>query len=249
MNEKKVLYIHDEDLHNTNSAEVIVPILVEKLNPHSVLDVGCGIGTWLKVFKDHGVNLLKGIDGDYLDRNLLKKYIEEKDFIEMDISRPFNLGVTFDLILSLEVAEHLPEIAAEDFVSSLILHGNNILFSAAIPNQGGQNHLNEQWPTYWAEKFKIRGYEAYDIIRPHIWTDKRIDIFYRQNILLFSKSLLPFPKAILLDVVLPEYWNICVEKERLTRKRKERLQSGKAGIIFYMKLLFKSLSYFGRKIK
>jgi 2-polyprenyl-3-methyl-5-hydroxy-6-metoxy-1,4-benzoquinol methylase len=63
--------------------------------------------------------------------------------------QPLDLEKEFDLVVSLEVAEHLPASAADQFVNTLVKHGKKILFSAAIPGQGGQDHLNEQWPDYW----------------------------------------------------------------------------------------------------
>ena len=243
----EVKYIHRETQHNTRAADIVVPEIMKLLKPTSVLDVGCGIGTWLHVFAKNGVTSIKGVDGDYVDKQLLNKYIAQTDFLAKDLLRPFSLGQKFDLVLSLEVAEHLPAESADDFVSSLVLHGDTILFSAAIPDQVGQNHLNEQWPDYWADKFLAHGYKAYDVIRPLIWTDARIDFWYRQNILLFSKSELPFQEARMLSVVLPEFW--MQQRDRIKSKENQlkRIKEGKVGIGFYVKAIIKSLKYFGRK--
>ena len=43
-------------------------------------------------------------------------------------------------------------------VATITKHGDAVLFSAAIPGQGGQDHLNEQWPEYWQKKFEVNGY-------------------------------------------------------------------------------------------
>ena len=144
-------YIHTEAIHNLSAPRVIVPIVLEMIKPNSILDVGCGIGTWLKVFEEYGVDDYLGIDGDYVDRSTLK--ISEKRFLPNDLRKRWSLNRKFDLVVSLEVAEHLPEEVADLFVSTLSAHGDTILFSAAIPGQGGQNHVNEQWPTYWQKKF------------------------------------------------------------------------------------------------
>jgi hypothetical protein len=64
---------------------------------------------------------------------------------------------------------------------------DQILFSAAIPGQGGSLHVNEQWPSYWIKLFSEHGYRCFDFIRPQIWTDRAIESWYRQNILFFSK--------------------------------------------------------------
>lgn len=184
----KMQFRYDARYYNLNSPKLVVPILLKLFNPKSVLDVGCGIGTWLKTFSELGVKKITGIDSSYVDTTLLSNYISPDDFIAADLSRPFDLNLKYDLIISLEVAEHLPEASADVFVDSLARHGDIIVFSAAVPHQGGQNHINEQWPTYWIEKFKNLGYNVYDIIRPRIWNLEAVEYWYRQNILVFSTS-------------------------------------------------------------
>lgn len=202
----KSLYEHKEDVHNTRAAEVVVPVLFQYIKPNSILDVGCGIGTWLKVFNDHGVFDTFGVDGDYLKRSMLK--IDHKNFLAHDLCKPLNLNRQYDLVVSLEVAEHLPESSANLFVETLVRHGKVILFSAAIPGQGGQNHLNEQWPCYWQEKFRDYGYEYYDLIRPKIWENKDVELWYRQNLFLIYHESLKVSYQIFQgqNLVHPELW-------------------------------------------
>jgi SAM-dependent methyltransferase len=152
----------------------------------TVVDVGCGDGNWLAVFRELGVGDTVGLDGDYVDRRLLQ--IPQDQFIVTDLSSPFELPRTFDLAVSLEVAEHLPEQSAEGFVHSLIRLAPVVLFSAAIPFQGGIHHLNEQWPDYWAAIFKMHGYLPIDCIRGKIWVNDDVDYPYVQNTLLFASA-------------------------------------------------------------
>jgi SAM-dependent methyltransferase len=186
------------------SARAVVPLVNELLRPASVLDVGCGTGTWLAEWRRAGVSDLLGIDGDYVDRTVLQ--MSSDRFEPADLEQPFSLGRKFDLVQTLEVAEHLDEASANTFVESLARHGEAVLFSAAIPGQGGTHHVNEQWPSYWAEKFARAGYTAYDVIRPQIWTDPRIAVWYRQNILLFTRGRAFDGAVTRLDVVHPELW-------------------------------------------
>lgn len=165
------------------SANVIVPMVVDLVQPKSVIDVGCGLGAWLAAFREAGVTDIMGIDLDYIDRTLL--LIDRQDFRSFDFSKPFRLDRSFDLVVSLEVAEHLPEHSAESFVSSLVGLGNVILFSAAIPGQGGTNHVNEQWQVYWRNQFAVHQYEMIDCFRSKIWDNDQVQIHYRQNLLLF----------------------------------------------------------------
>ncbi len=119
------------------SAVEIVPFLMEMLDPRSVIDVGCGVGSWLSVFHELGVTDLCGVDGDYVDRSLLQ--IPQEKFVVRDLTKPFTLNRVFDLVISLEVAEHLPPASAETFVSSLVELGPVILFSGDGPaTRGGE---------------------------------------------------------------------------------------------------------------
>lgn len=184
----EIKYIHQEDIHNTESAQIILPIVKEYINANSVLDLGCGIGTWLSVVKNLGIPEVLGVDGDYVDRSLLAKYLSVDEFISHNLDKSLDLGRRFDLSLCLEVAEHLQESSAGTLVQTLVRHSDLILFSAAIPGQGGQNHLNEQFPSYWRDKFNKMGYVFLDIIRPKIWDNSEIDYWYRQNIFLVVKK-------------------------------------------------------------
>lgn len=179
-------YIHYDNIHNLNAANEILPFLMKRFAPKSLLDVGCGTGTWLKVAQELGISEIQGIDGDYVPKEALK--ISEFFFKGIDLRSSFDLGKKFDLVLSLEVAEHLPEASADAFISSLCKHSDIIVFSAAIPNQGGQNHINEQWPSYWMEKFKTNGYLSHDILRFQFWDNPRVDFWYKQNMFVFIKS-------------------------------------------------------------
>lgn len=148
-----------------------------------------------------------GLDGDYVEKELLAKYISNNEFKATDLTQPFDLKRKFDLIISLEVAEHLPEDSAENFIKSLCKHGDIIVFSAAIPGQGGQNHINEQWRFYWCEKFASFNYKAFDILRPRIWNIEKVNWWYKQNVLIFSKhdySHLELSSAIMLEAIHPE---------------------------------------------
>ncbi|KAF2516801.1 class I SAM-dependent methyltransferase [Flavobacterium zhairuonense] len=153
---KKIRYVHDETTHNFRAANEVVPLIMNLLQPKSVVDLGCGIGTWLKVFIDNGVNDVLGIDGDYLDKKLLK--INLQNFKEFDLEKLYKSSRKYDLAISLEVGEHLNFKSADNFVKSLTGLSDTLIFSAAIPFQGGQNHINEQKPDYWIKKIQSEGY-------------------------------------------------------------------------------------------
>lgn len=168
------------------SAELIVPFVTELVDPQSVVDVGCGTGTWLCVFGAAGIRDLYGIDRPELRSGLLD--IPPERFHGHDLGTELTLDRVFDLVVSVEVAEHLPEGAAEQYVTSLTRLGPVVLFSAAVPHQGGEHHVNEQWPGYWVDLFSAKGYRAIDCLRQRIWEAGAVDWWYAQNLLLFVEE-------------------------------------------------------------
>ena len=168
------------------SAEEIVPLLLRLLRPRRVVDVGCGTGGWLAVFRALGVEDVLGVDGPWADRKKLE--IPKGRFRVFDLKKPLRLGRRFDLVLSLEVAQHLPERCAQAFVSSLTGLGPAVLFSAAIPFQGGIGHVNEQWPEYWVEHFAREGYVPIDCVRKRVWGNPHVEWWFAQNTLLFAEK-------------------------------------------------------------
>jgi hypothetical protein len=182
----QVKYVHTERMHNPIAAEEILPYIFRFKNITSAIDVGCGNGSWLKAVKGLGVKEDLGIDGIQVSPNEMN--IEPSEFCKKNLTSFFDLEKKYDLLISLEVAEHLPENAANTFIKSLTNHSDYILFSAAIPGQGGQYHINEQWPNYWNEKFIENGYEAYDILRNHFWNNKNVFWWYKQNMILYVKQ-------------------------------------------------------------
>jgi len=167
----------------TRSAGIILPLLTQHLSIHSVIDFGCGQGAWLAAWGSHGATKTIGIDGPYVDQDSL--LIDKSNFWPHDLAQPIDLEQKFDLVQSLEVAEHLPKQVARDFIASLVRHGDLILFSAAVPGQGGENHINEQPYEFWRLLFAEKGYVPIDAIRPYIYRDISVEPWYRYNSILY----------------------------------------------------------------
>lgn len=168
------------------SAIEVVPALIDLIAPESVIDIGCGRGAWLKVFKESGVPRVLGVDGEWVDKK--KLLIDNTEFLVADLKKPFSVEDRFDLVLSLEVAEHIPPRHAESFIKTLAGCGDVIAFSAAIPLQWGSGHVNEQWPEYWAKIFGGEGYLPVDCIRRRIWNNRKVEYYYAQNIVVYAKE-------------------------------------------------------------
>ncbi len=248
MNMNKINYTHTEEIHNTGSALAFIPVLKKYIDPSSVLDVGCGTGSWLKVFKDFGTQTILGIDGPNVDLRML--VIDRNEFLIHDLREKLILEKKFDLALCLEVAEHLPEDAADMIIELLVSHTDTILFSAALRMQGGQYHVNERPFKYWVEKFNKKGFVVNDFFRATIWEEPKIEWWYRQNMFLVTKQNnvkqqdindyyhpeLYIPNKMNLHNLEEKYWN---------------LVTGKLPVFLACKIVYRSLKNFfkGTNIK
>jgi hypothetical protein len=164
------------------------------------------------------------VDGDWALKAKLE--IPREKFLVHDLTAPLKLNRKFDLAICLEVAEHLPAAQARAFVKTLCDAADRILFSAAIPGQGGRHHVNEQWPAYWAELFAEFGFECYDVLRPRIWDDPRVLWYYAQNCLIFARPGTLASTAVAttpLSLVHPELWSAQVARLNSPGKLLERL--------------------------
>jgi SAM-dependent methyltransferase len=192
------------EMGSSQSAKQFCGFLVPLLRVTSVLDVGCGRGAWLREWKNAGVKTAQGVDGPYVQEGSL--LIPVQDFTAIDLSKQFDLLQRYDLVTSLEVAEHLPPTSSEAFVASLTRHADLVLFSAATPGQGGENHINERPLAFWQRLFATRGYEAYDIVRPAFSSSKGVEPWYRFNTVLYANERVrsSLPKAVTSTRVNPE---------------------------------------------
>jgi SAM-dependent methyltransferase len=235
-------YSYFENIHNTDAPLQIVPVIIDLIAPESVIDIGCGIGTFMKIFKESGVKEIMGIDGPWCDKDLLFKNISPSEFIEGNLTEPINLSRKFDLVVCLEVAEHLPPVNADSFVSDLVSLGDVILFSAAIPDQWGINHLNEQWLSYWEEKFNRHNYVVHDILKSFFWNSESILWWYAQNMVIITKEGYQFKTNSSLSYNFLKH----VVHPSLFKSRTEYLNditSGRSSLKYYIKLLIKAVIF------
>jgi SAM-dependent methyltransferase len=188
------------------SAAAVVPIILSLIPVQSVIDVGCGIGTWASRFLESGVPDVLGIDGAYVDPEML--LIPAGHFLVKDLLHPIQTDKRYDLAVCLEVAEHLPGTRSAGLVQDLVSLAPCVLFSAALPGQGGTDHVNERYLSYWVGLFSEHNYLPFDLLRPRIWNDASIEWWYRQNIVIFASRehpLAAFPSGAP-DLVHPELY-------------------------------------------
>jgi SAM-dependent methyltransferase len=243
-------YVHLSGDHNMEDPDVLVPLLYEYFKPSSVVDYGCGIGNFLSKFRDVGVKKVLGIDGEWSNNSL--QMLKGNDLLLQSLTDEMKVKEQFDMAISFEVAEHIPKEYAEKVVKDLTGFSDLVIFSAALPDQGGQNHVNEQWPDYWAKLFNSHGYVCYDAIRPLIWNDERIKFWYRQNMFIAVKktntqlvdkvlSLFPFVKG-RENIVLPLIHPLQLRLKVARIDRLVRMFKGKASFKEYKLEIMKVFS-------
>lgn len=251
-------YIHETTVHNIQAPSIIVPKMIDLFSPLSVVDFGCGIGTFLNIFIREGVTDVLGLDGPWVNKDLLKENLPENKFKAVNLENHVSLNKKYDLAISLEVAEHLDKAKASVMVDNLVHASDLIVFSAAIPFQGGQNHINEQWPNYWLKLFTLKGYAAYDILRPIFWNRDDIFFWYKQNMFvlvkegssaetLVKKVSESVPKTIY-SIVHPDLYLTKVKENADAQKQiikyeeeLKKILSGERGLRFYMRLIKKHI--------
>jgi 2-polyprenyl-3-methyl-5-hydroxy-6-metoxy-1,4-benzoquinol methylase len=176
------------------SAEAILTIVMDLLHPSSAIDVGCGTGAWTHTLLREITDVV-GVDGEWVPPAARGPW-----FMSHDLEQPLRLERRFDLAISVEVAEHLSQPRASGFVGDLVKLAPAVLFSAAIPAQGGADHRNEQWQSYWAALFRTHGFYPHDLIRPKVWHNTAVEPWYAQNALIYLRDE---AAPAILDIVHP----------------------------------------------
>lgn len=169
------------------SAAAVVPAVYELVRPDSIVDVGGGEGWWSRAFIDAGAKRALVLDESAAPATFPASIKDGIEFVFFDAvaHAHWALEEQFDLAICLETAEHVAPDTAEYLVDFIVAAAPIVLWSAAIPGQGGHGHVNEQWPEYWASLFRDRGYVCSDL-RGRFWDNETIEPWYRQNLLLFA---------------------------------------------------------------
>jgi SAM-dependent methyltransferase len=237
---QKINYDHFRaaKLHTVSGARAALEALLGSTRPRSMLDVGCGAGTWLRAALDLGVTDVFGIDGIAVREDQL--LFPLRLFHQQDFTQDWKLDREFDMAVCVEVAEHLPAASAETLIAALVRHAKVIFFSAAAPGQMGQYHVNCQWPEYWQEIFNAHGFSCDDELRWKIWNDARVEPWYRQNIFRAVRSPETAGReARILPVVHPEMVaRRCFDWfETEMRKCVSEIERGDRSVTWYFSLM------------
>jgi SAM-dependent methyltransferase len=191
--------IYDADYYDCStddpairSVRTISDSIVKGFAPRSVIDVGCGTGALLKALRDRGCQVL-GLE--YSDAALRLCRKQQVPVLKFNLDKDtFSDPRTFDVVVSMEVAEHLPARTADRYVKLLSSLSSVIVFTAAPPGQGGRtgtDHINEQPPSYWITKFTHLGFRHDEALSAD-WRERwkaagDVALCYYQNLMIFTK--------------------------------------------------------------
>ncbi len=169
------------------SKRVIVEHVVRYFHPKCVLDVGCGSGAFLEELQARDIEVL-GLE--YSEAAVAICRAKKIPVLRCDLENEQpSLARVFDVVLSTEVAEHLPESCASRYIDLLCSAGRHIVFTAAVPGQTGDDHVNPQPNEYWIQMFTERGF---DYLAPlslewrKSWEAQGVCDFYCANLMLFQ---------------------------------------------------------------
>ena len=235
-------YDHAANQHTVDSPRNVIPVLFERRRPTSLLDVGCGTGTWLHVAREYGIADIVGVDG--IEVPAADLMVPSDVFRVVDLTRPWSLNRKFDTALCLEVAEHLDRSAGRLLIEALTTHANEVVFSAACPGQVGQHHVNCQWPNYWQDLFNACGFSCSDAIRWRIWNDPRVDVWYRQNMFVARRDAATAGKEERLKAVVhPDFLEhlVFAGASHVATERVKSLEDGAMPVGWYVSSAFRAL--------
>jgi cyclopropane fatty-acyl-phospholipid synthase-like methyltransferase len=183
-------YYRDVDATTGKSAPAIARSIVRDLAPRTLLDVGCGTGAMLDALRAQSVD---GLGLEYSEAGLAycrarKLRVAKFDLEAEQLAPP---ATPFDVVLSAEVAEHLPASLADRYLDVLVGQGSTIVFTAATPGQGGTDHVNEQPHAYWIERFACRGFtldEPLSLAWRAEWAASDVAWWYSKNLMIFRRT-------------------------------------------------------------
>lgn len=198
-------HLHERAKRNQFASELCDVISDVGIRPESLCDVGCGYGFFLAAAqKKWDVVDILGVDGDWVGFDEIE--IPRENFLPKNLEKADGWpDRTFDLAASLEVGEHLSPSSADLLVERLAQLSDVVLFSAAIPGQGGQGHQNEQYMDYWAKKFEAFGRYPVDVLHERVWANKRLPYWFRQNLIIFASAHALEAKPIFRDYLVDDF--------------------------------------------
>lgn len=181
-------YERDVDPLMQASSGIMAQSIIDAFKPARIVDVGCGTGALLMALRERGVEGV-GLEYSQAAVDLCRK--RGLTVHQLDLEKDTPPKLTADVVISTEVAEHLPERCAETFIDVLCGFGGSVVMTAATPGQGGADHVNEQPHAYWIEKMARRGLtldEPTTLSWRQSWASQGVEGCYAMNIMVFRRG-------------------------------------------------------------
>jgi hypothetical protein len=173
--------------HNQNLYLDLPPFrhIGERYRPDSVLDLGCGLGGYLRFFETLGARRTVGVDGFAADSHSLIG----SHYLHRDLGRPLELDERFSLLICTEVVEHLAAAAEEFVLDNIVNHARErIIFSGADVGQPGLGHVNCRPIAYWLERFWARGWMP-DLLDTYAMRSLATFSWFQRNLVVFTPRI------------------------------------------------------------
>lgn len=171
------------DSEEKPQADNIAIWVKQVLNPHKVIDLGCGPGTYVYSLRDQGIEAL-GYDLDPRVKD--KPFLRHKNILEVEDKA--------DAVMCIEVAEHLEPKYSQDIVDKIydtLEEGGTLIWTAAHLGQGGVDHINCRPKEYWEKKFKDKGLVRCETLENQLLNQVRQSIhlgWFVMNLMVFYKG-------------------------------------------------------------
>jgi hypothetical protein len=173
--------------------------IIKEYQPKQIIDFGCGTGALAKAFACLGVQV-QAIDGysepDFSTHDNIR--FTKLDLNDIDAVHEFlkQFDAKFDLAISIEVAEHLNPAVSSSFIEWMTSVADVIVFSAAVPSQDGDGHINCRSRSDWYQFIKKYDFTIADTLRQHFISNPNLGLWHKFNVVDYVQKDTAFAKRI-----------------------------------------------------
>ncbi len=153
----------------------------------SVVDFGCGPGWYVAAFQRNHI-LAKGYDANPNTKEFSSLFTPGEGRCEQaNLAHEFILETPVDLVLSLEMGEHIPQEFESQLIQNMVRNTRKyLILSWALPGQPGDGHINCQPNEYIIEKITRYGFSENKIIKKYLREQAQLS-WFKETIMVFER--------------------------------------------------------------